>query len=74
MPMPHLITEGRITGQPENSMYLLAQLITHGNGIAIASKHAGKGLELNLSGEGWKDTDQLKSSTTPFSRLYLCPS
>jgi len=37
MPMPHLITEGQITkGNQKIPMYV-AQLITHGNGIALAS-------------------------------------
>lgn len=50
MPMPHLITEGVITkGNRKIPMYLLAQLITHGNGIAVASKHQGKGIELDLA-------------------------
>lgn len=72
MPMPHLITEGVITkGNQKIPMYLLAQLITHGNGIAIANKHAGKGLELNLAAKGGKTVfDQLKSSTTPFTAAY----
>jgi bicarbonate transport system substrate-binding protein len=38
MPMPHLITEGAITkGNQKIPMYVLAQLITQGNGIAVAS-------------------------------------
>jgi bicarbonate transport system substrate-binding protein len=38
MPMPHLITEGLITkGNKPIPMYVLAQLVTHGNGIAIAN-------------------------------------
>jgi len=49
MPMPHLITEGRITkGNQKIPMYLLAQLITHGNGDRKQAR--GKGLELNLAG------------------------
>jgi bicarbonate transport system substrate-binding protein len=71
MPMPHLITEGRITkGNQKIPMYVLAQLITHGNGIALASKHAGKGLELNLAKGGKTLFDQLKSSKTPFTAAY----
>ncbi|WP_414619533.1 ABC transporter substrate-binding protein [Calothrix sp. CCY 0018] len=50
MPMAHLITEGVITkGNKPIPMYLLAQLITHGNGIAIADKWQGKGVDLKLS-------------------------
>ena len=71
MPMPHLITEGRITkGNQKIPMYVLAQLITHGNGIAVASKHQGKGLELNLAKGGKGLFDQLKSSKTPFTAAY----
>lgn len=36
MPMPHLITEGIITNGNKLPMYVLAQLNTQGNGIAIA--------------------------------------
>ncbi|MFM9156578.1 MAG: ABC transporter substrate-binding protein, partial [Dolichospermum sp.] len=47
MPMPHLITEGKITkGNKPIPMYVLAQLVTHGNAIAIANKHLGKGISL----------------------------
>ncbi len=50
MPMAHLITEGVITkGNKPIPMYLLCQLITQGNGIAIADKWQGKGLDLQLS-------------------------
>jgi len=50
MPMAHLITEGVITkGNKPIPMYLLCQLITHGNGIAIAAKWQGQGLDLKLS-------------------------
>lgn len=71
MPMPHLITEGLITkGNQKIPMYVLAQLNTQGNGIAIASKHQGKGLELDLSKGGKGTFDQLKSSTTPFTAAY----
>lgn len=52
MPMPHLITEGIITNGNKVPMYLLAQLVTQGNGIAIAGLHEGKQLGLNISGAG----------------------
>ncbi|HEY9846336.1 MAG TPA: CmpA/NrtA family ABC transporter substrate-binding protein [Candidatus Caenarcaniphilales bacterium] len=70
MPMPHLITEGLITkGNQKIPMYLLAQLITQGNGIAIANKHKGKGLGLDLkSAQGY--FKQLQSANTPFSAAY----
>lgn len=71
MPMPHLITEGRITkGNQKIPMYLLAQLITQGNGIAVANKHAGKGLGLDLSKSGKAVFDQLKSTKSPFTAAY----
>jgi bicarbonate transport system substrate-binding protein len=49
MPMPHLISEGLITNGQKIPMYVLAQLNTHGNGIAIAGIHEGKGLGLDVS-------------------------
>jgi bicarbonate transport system substrate-binding protein len=49
MPMPHLITEGIITNGRKIPMYVLAQLVTNGNGIAIAGIHAGKGLHLDIT-------------------------
>lgn len=73
MPMPHLITEGLITkGNKPIPMYVLAQLVTHGNGIAIANKHLGKGISLKL------DTakpllSQLKSANTPFTAAFTFP-
>lgn len=73
MPMPHLITEGLITkGNQKIPMYVLCQLNTHGNGIAIASKHQGKGLGLKL--DGAKSLfSQLKSST-PFTAAQTFPA
>jgi len=50
MPMPHLISEGIITNGQKVPMYVLAQLNTQGNGIAVAGMHAGKGLGLDISG------------------------
>ncbi|MBW4650897.1 MAG: ABC transporter substrate-binding protein [Kastovskya adunca ATA6-11-RM4] len=49
MPMPHLISEGIITNGRKVPMYVLAQLNTQGNGIAIAGIHKGKGLQLDIS-------------------------
>ncbi len=49
MPMPHLISEGVITNGQKVPMYVLAQLVTNGNGIAIASIHTDQGLGLDLS-------------------------
>ncbi len=73
MPMPHLITEGRITkGNQKIPMYVLAQLNTQGNGIAIASKHQGKGVGLNLAGAK-SLFGQLKSAGTDFTAAYTFP-
>ncbi len=49
MPMPHLISEGIITNGQKIPMYVLAQLNTQGNGIAVAGIHQGKGLALDIS-------------------------
>jgi len=49
MPMPHLLSEGIITNGQKVPMYVLAQLNTQGNGIAIANMHAGKGLGLDVT-------------------------
>lgn len=48
--MPHLISEGIITNGKKVPMYVLAQLVTQGNGIAVAGMHEGKGLGLDLTG------------------------
>ncbi|MGB3789741.1 MAG: ABC transporter substrate-binding protein, partial [Phormidesmis sp.] len=49
MPMPHLISEGVITNGQKIPMYVLAQLVTQGNGIAVSGIHDGKGLGLDIS-------------------------
>jgi bicarbonate transport system substrate-binding protein len=72
MPMPHLITAGLITkGNKEIPMYVLAQLVTHGNGIAIADKHKGKGLGLKL--DGAKSLFKELKSSTPFTAAFTFP-
>jgi bicarbonate transport system substrate-binding protein len=72
MPMPHLISEGLITkGNKKLPMYLLAQLNTQGNGIAVASKHQGKGVALKLEeAKGKTVFSQLKATPTPFTAAY----
>lgn len=56
MPMPHLITEGIITNGQKVPMYVLAQLVTHANGIAISGKNQGQGLALKI-----ENPDYIKS-------------
>ena len=74
MPMPHLMTEGVITkGNQKIPMYLLAQLITQGNGIAIASKHKGQGLGTKID-QGKAVFDKLNSAKTPFTAAYTFPA
>jgi bicarbonate transport system substrate-binding protein len=71
MPMPHLMTEGLITkGNTKIPMYVLAQLNTQGNGIAIANKHAGKEIGLDLAKGGKIVFDQLKSTKNPFTAAF----
>ncbi|MBF2066371.1 MAG: ABC transporter substrate-binding protein [Calothrix sp. C42_A2020_038] len=71
MPMPHMISEGLITkGNQKIPMYVLCQLNTHGNGIAVASKHTGK-IALRLDGAK-SLISQLKSST-PFTAAMTFP-
>ena len=74
MPMPYLISKGLIT---KNStpipMYILAQLNTQGNGIAIAGKHQGKGLGLKLEQPAQDYIKGLKAAGTPFKAAYTFP-
>ncbi|NMG07438.1 CmpA/NrtA family ABC transporter substrate-binding protein [Brasilonema sp. UFV-L1] len=73
MPMPYQISEGLITkGNKKIPMYVLAQLNTQGNGIAIANKHLGKNINLKL--DGTKSLfDGLKSSGNKFKVAYTFP-
>ncbi len=54
-------------------MYVLMQLITHGNGIAIANKHQGSGIGLKLAGAK-SLFSKLKSSPTPFTAAQTFPA
>ncbi|WP_088890965.1 CmpA/NrtA family ABC transporter substrate-binding protein [Leptolyngbya ohadii] len=73
MPMPHMLTEGLITtGNQKVPMYVLLQTSTHGNGIAIAGKHAGKNIHLDLT-QAKPYFDQLKAANTPFTAAYTFP-
>lgn len=73
MPMPYLISEGLITkNNVKIPMYVLAQLNTQGNGIAIANKHRGKNIGLDLTSA--KDYILgLKTAGTPFKLAYTFP-
>ncbi|NJM69200.1 MAG: ABC transporter substrate-binding protein [Scytonema sp. RU_4_4] len=73
MPMPYQISEGLITkGNKKIPMYVLAQLNTHGNGIAVANKHLNKNISLKL--DGTKSLfDGLKSSGNKFKVAYTFP-
>lgn len=66
MPMPHLISEGIITNGQKVPMYVLAQLITQANGIAVAGLHEGKGLDLDIS----KAADYIKGFPSTNGRKF----
>ncbi|MBD2460220.1 ABC transporter substrate-binding protein [Oscillatoria sp. FACHB-1407] len=74
MPMPHLITEGIITNGNKIPMYVLAQLNTQGNGIAIAGTHTGKGLGLNLSNAADYVKGFQATSGRKFKAAYTFPN
>jgi bicarbonate transport system substrate-binding protein len=74
MPMPHLISEGLITkGNQKIPMYVLAQLVTQGNGIAVANKHEGKKIHAKLDKSAADYIKKLKASGTPFKAAYTFP-
>ncbi len=73
MPMPYLISEGIITDKAKVPMYILCQLNTQGNAIALASKHKGKGLGVNLTGKGASYFKELAGSGTKFKAAYTFP-
>ncbi len=73
MPMPYLISMGKITkGNKKIPMYVLAQLNTHGNGIAIAGKHKGKKVGLNLADSGGY-IQKLKADGKKFIAAHTFP-
>lgn len=72
MPMPYLISEGIITDNVKVPMYVLAQLNTHGNGIAIANKYLNKGLSVKVA-EPTALFNGLKSQGTKFKAAYTFP-
>jgi bicarbonate transport system substrate-binding protein len=74
MPMPYQITAGTITANNKKvPMYVLLQLNTQGNGIAISDKHKGKGLVLKMDSKAKAVFDGLKSSGTKFKVAYTFP-
>ncbi|MEG4121792.1 CmpA/NrtA family ABC transporter substrate-binding protein [Microcoleus sp. N9_B4] len=74
MPMPYQISKGLITkNSVQIPMYVLAQLNTQGNGIAIASKHQGKGIGLKLDQAAQDYMKGLKQAGTPFKAAYTFP-
>jgi bicarbonate transport system substrate-binding protein len=72
MPMPYLITEGLITDGAKVPMYVLCQLNTQGNGIAIAGKHLGKGMSLKIT-EQVAFFDKVKAEGGKFKAAYTFP-
>jgi len=74
MPMPYQISKGLITkNSVQIPMYVLAQLNTQGNGIAIAGKHKGKGIGLKLDQAAQDYMKGLKKAGTPFKAAYTFP-
>ncbi|NKB17311.1 MAG: ABC transporter substrate-binding protein [Pseudanabaena sp. CRU_2_10] len=74
MPMPYQISAGTITTNNQKvPMYVLLQLNTQGNGIAIAGKHKDKGLGLKLDSKSKAVFEGLKSSGTKFKVAYTFP-
>ncbi|MGB8701446.1 MAG: ABC transporter substrate-binding protein, partial [Thermosynechococcaceae cyanobacterium] len=74
MPMPHLISEGLITKANQKiPMYVLAQLVTQGNGIAVANKHEGKKIHAKLDKSAVDYIKGLKAAGTPFKAAYTFP-
>ncbi len=72
MPMPYLISEGIITDNQKIPMYVLLQLNTHGNAIAISAKHKGTGMGLKI--DNAKATfDKMKSAGSRFKAAYTFP-
>ncbi len=72
MPMPYLISEGIITDNVKVPMYILCQLNTQGNAIALANKHKGKGLGINLAGKA-SYFKEIAASGARFKAAYTFP-
>lgn len=74
MPMPHLITEGIITAGQKVPMYVLAQLNTNGNGIAVAGLHVGKGLGLDITNAATYIKDFASTNGRKFKAAHTFPN
>jgi bicarbonate transport system substrate-binding protein len=74
MPMPHLISEGIITNGKKIPMYVLAQLVTQGNGIAVAPMHVGKGVSLDISGAADYIKNFEKTNGRKFKAAHTFPN
>ncbi len=72
MPMPYLISEGIITDNLKVPMYVLLQLNTHGNAIAVADKHQGKGMTLKMD-RAKEFFEKTKSEGAKFKAAYTFP-
>ena len=70
MPMPYLMTEGIITDKAKIPMYILCQLNTQGNGIALANKHKGKNIGLKVDPKYFAE---LKAGGSKFKAAYTFP-
>ncbi len=72
MPMPYLMSEGIITDNQKIPMYVLLQLNTHGNAIAISGKHKGTGMGLKID-NAKASFDKMKSAGSKFKAAYTFP-
>ncbi|HBC43154.1 MAG: ABC transporter substrate-binding protein [Pseudanabaena sp. M046S1SP1A06QC] len=72
MPMPYLISEGIITDNLKVPMYVLLQLNTQGNAIAVADKHKGKGLTLKVE-KAKEFFEKTKAEGAKFKAAYTFP-
>ncbi|NUN64946.1 ABC transporter substrate-binding protein [Pseudanabaena biceps] len=72
MPMPYLISEGIITDNQKIPMYVLLQLNTQGNAIAISGKHKGTGMGLKID-NAKAAFDKMKSEGSKFKAAYTFP-
>jgi bicarbonate transport system substrate-binding protein len=72
MPMPYLISEGIITDKQKIPMYVLLQLNTQGNAIAVAGKHQNKGMSLKID-QAKALFEKVKSEGGKFKAAYTFP-